>query len=237
MKKLLKLWIIGALIGTLAGPSTLFAAASGNYTDLLPPGAASDTTVISRGSGWALTTLPPTQTFGDSLSRLVDTVYQSTTNVTLNTTAVSTFTSVPGVGFVGSTTFPATWVAAGRSMRVTIKGNYTTNTSNWTWGIKLGTTTVITTPAQAAVGSQTSQFFSAVGLITVASTGNTGTVNATYDIQVTSGTVPFTVVSYSTAATGVSVDLTSQLTVNPTFLWGTAGSSITARNISVEFLN
>src|SRR5690348_18406322 len=73
MKKTLRLMVASLMVGFLAGPQIAmqaFAAASGNYTDLLPIGAAGNTTVISNGSGWSLTTLPPTQTFGDSLSRL-----------------------------------------------------------------------------------------------------------------------------------------------------------------------
>lgn len=241
-KKLLSL-LFGYLflLGQMAVPGNVFAAASGNYTDLLPIGAASDTTVISRGSGWALATLPTSQTFGDSLSRLNYTAYQATSTVTIgNSTTVSTFTAQSGQGYVGSTTFPSSWVASGRSMRVSIKGKYSTTASNWTWALKLGTTTVLTTGALAAVSSQTDQYFNAVGLITIGGTGNTGTVNASFDIYASSGATPNSVVSYSTTtASAVTVDLTTQLTVNPVFNWGTqaSGNTLTANNVVVEFLN
>lgn len=245
MEKIYKSMLIGVLIGLLAVPqlvSTCFAAASGNYTDLLPIGAAGNTTVISNGSGWSLTTLPPTQTFGDSLSRLVTSVYQSTGTNTINaTTTLSTFTAL-GVGGVGSTTFPAAWVAAGRSIETIVDGTYSTANPgpNWTWALKLATTTILSTGAQSAPGGQALQYFKARSIITVVTSGSSGAVFGSYEILVSSGssTVGSGVISFSTAAlSNVSVDLTSQLTVNPTFTWGTANSSVTVRNVSVRFLN
>lgn len=241
MKKVYKSWLIAIIAGLLAGPQftpSIFAAASGNYTDLLPIGAAGNTTVISNGSGWSLTTLPPTQTFGDSLSRVIDTVYQSTTAVIINTTSVSTMTALSGQGKVGSTTFPATWVASGRTIEVIVEGDYTTSQagSNWTWGVNLGTTSVLTTGAVAATPGQSSRFVKAHAIITIAGTGNAGTVNSVYEILATSGTLPSTVLSFSTGST-ITVDLTSQLTVNPVFNWGTANSSFTVRNALVKFDN
>lgn len=228
------------LLAQSVAPQFAMAAASGNYTDLLPIGAASDTTVISRGSGWAVTTLPTAQTFGDSLSRLNYTAFQATGPVTLaSSVVVTTFTVLNGAG-VGSTTFPASWVASGRSIRVTAEGKYGTGTSNWTWALKLGTTTVLTTGALAAVGSQSDQYFKAVGVMTIGATGNTGNVNASFEILAASGTVPSPIVSFSTTTvSAVTVDLTSQLTVNPTFTWGTsaAANTITFKNVFVEFLN
>lgn len=219
----------------------LYAAASGNYTDLLPIGAASDTTVISRGSGWAVTTLPVTNTFGDSLSRVVDTVYQSTAVATIaNTTTISTFTAL-GQGNVGSTTFPALWVATGRSIRVTIDGKYgSTGAPTWKWDLKLGTTTILTTGAVTATANQTNQTFRAIGLITIGATGAAGTANAFWDIKVSSGGIGNAPIDFSTATTSaVSIDLTSQLVVNPVFTWGTGSTSntITANNVTVEFQN
>lgn len=243
MKKLRKTLLAGLLVGLLAGPqyNVALGAASGTYTDLLPIGAPSDTTVISRGSGWAITTLPPTSTFGDSLSRLVDTIYQSTAPATIaNSTTVSTFTAL-GQGNVGYTTFPAAWVATGRSFRVTIDGKYgTTGAPTWKWDLNLGTTTILTTGAATAVGNQTNQTFRAVGLITIGATGASGTCNAHWDIKVSSGGIGNAALDFSTTtASAVSVDLTSQLTLNPRFTWGTQSNSntITANNVTVELLN
>jgi hypothetical protein len=229
------------LIANSTLPQYAFAAASGNYTDLLPIGAAGNTTVISNGSGWSLTTLPPTQTFGDALSRVVTTVYQSTAPATIaNSTTVSTFTAL-GQGNVGSTTFPATWVATGRSIRVTVDGKYgTTGAPTWKWDLKLGTTTILTTGAATAVANQTGQFFRAIGLLTIGATGASGNCNAHWDIKVSSGSMGSAALDFSTSTvSAVSVDLTSQLVVNPVFTWGTQSNSntITANNVTVEFLN
>src|SRR4051812_19969282 len=104
-----------------------WAAASGNYTDLLPIGAAANTTVISNGSGWSLTTLAPSQTFGDALSRAPFTAYQLyVTSTVAGTTLASNIVSLGGAFNVGSSTFPASWISAGRSIRFTAKGRYST---------------------------------------------------------------------------------------------------------------
>lgn len=244
MKKLRQTLLAGLLVGLLAGPqyNVALGAASGTYTDLLPIGAAADTTVISRGSGWAVTTLPPTSTFGDSLSRLVDTIYQSTGAATINaTTTASTFTAL-SQGNVGYATFPAGWVASGRSIETIVDGTYSTNNPgpNWTWAVKLGTTTILNTGAVASPGGQTTQYFKARSVMTIAATGASGSVMGTYEILVASGatSVGAGVVSFSTTTSNTTtVDLTSQLTINPVFTWGTANSSMTVRNVSIRLLN
>lgn len=246
MKKVYKLALVGMMVGLLSGPQfvpSCFGAASGNYTDLLPIGAASDTTVISRGTGYAVTTLPTSQTFGDALSRLSYTAYQATAAATIsNSATVSTITAL-NQGNVGSTTFPASWIATGRSIRITSSGVYNSSTTavNWTWDVLLGTTSILSTGAKAAPISQTGSWFNSVALLTIAATGTSGTVNGTYNILVTSGAIgTANVVSYSTYTTSaVSVDLTSQLVIRPRFTWGTASTSsaITFNNVIVEFLN
>lgn len=235
------------LLGQVAAPRHVLAAASGNYTDLLPIGAASDTTVISRGTGWAIATLPTSQTFGDALSRLNYTAFQSTSVATLsNSTTPSTFTALSGMGTTGSRTFPTSWIQTGRTIRVTVAGRYTTTNPGptWTWGVALGTTTILTTGALSAPGGQTNKYFRAVALLTIAATGASGTVNGSYDISFASGSVVSSPIGISTVtASAVSVNLgtdsTAQNVVNPTFLWGTAdpSNSIQVNNSIVEFLN
>lgn len=246
MKKIVRVIISAVLVGLLAGPQftpIVFGAASGNYTDLLPVGAAGNTTVISNGSGWGLTTLAPSQTFGDALSRTPMTVYQSTGLATIQaTTAVSTFSSV-AAGSVGSATFPAAWVASGRTIRVTLSGRYSTaGTPTWNWGLKIGTMTVLQTGALNAPTAVSSQTFTATALMTIFATGSAGSVSANYNIFTTtgafSGTATSNMVSYSTStASPTTIDFNSQSVVNPTFTWGAAASAIQANNILIEFLN
>lgn len=249
MKKVIKNWLIAALVGVMAGPTWLFAAATGNYTDLLPIGAAANTTVISNGTGWSLTTLAPSQTFGDAFSRAPMTVYQSTTAVTLHTSATqSTFTALSGQGFVGSTTFPASWVASGRSIRITARGRYCTGATapTWNWGVNVGTTTVLQTGAIVAPVLVATHSFTASALLTINATGNAGTISAAYDVYATTSTSAQNaanlgnVISFSTSTlSATTVDLTSQLVINPFFTWGTsaAHNRITFTNVLVEFLN
>lgn len=228
-------------LGSVLVPRPVQASASGNYTDLLPIGAAENTTVISRGTGWALTTLPATQTFGDALSRVVTTVYQSTATTSINaTTTVSTFSAL-SQGNVGSTTFPADWVATGRSIEVHIRGVYSTPANETgAWTIKLGTTTILNTGALTVHGSQANSSFAASAYLTIGATGTSGTMFGNYDIYLASGSTSSgaTLLSYSTSTiSAVTVDLATQLTVNPTFAWGTGNSSMTVTNVIVKFLN
>lgn len=244
MKTTYKTVVTGVLLGFLAaGPQWGFAGTTGaNFTDILPPGGAANTTVISNGTGYNLAVLPPTQTFGDALTRIVDTQFQAVTSTTIaNTTTLSTMTAMAGLTGVGSTTFPAGWVAAGRSVRFTARGKYgTTGTPNWTFALFLGTTTVLTTGAVASPASQTNQTWSESCLATIVTTGGAGTVDASCDIFVSSNGINTAVIGFSTTtAAAVTVDLTSQLTVNPVFTWGTANASntLTINNETVEFLN
>lgn len=231
------------LLGQSIAPQQALAAASGNYTDLLPIGAASDTTVISRGTGWAVTTLPTSQTFGDALSRLSYTAYQATATATIsNSTTVSTFTAL-SQGNVGSTTFPASWVATGRSIRITAYGVYgsSSTTPTWKWDLNIGTMTVLTTGAVNVHANQSNQTFRATGLLTIAATGGSGSANAHWEVITSSGSnsgSPAIVYSTSTVS-AVTVDWLTQLTVNPRFTWGSANTSNTIRfnGVFVEFLN
>lgn len=244
MKKTLKIMLAAVLVGVFASPQVpiVLGAASGNYTDLLPIGVPSDVTVISRGSGWAVTTLPPTQTFGDALSRVQTTVWQSTGPATINATlTVSTMTAL-AQGNVGSTTFPAAWIATGRSIEIRADGTYATpaSTSTWRFDVKLGTTSIFNTTLMTIPSNQPVQMFNARAVITIATTGANGTVLGSYIVFASSGAsaVAANVISFSTYTnTTAAVDLTSQLTVNPIFVWGAATSSMTINNLSVRFLN
>lgn len=249
MKKTYKTLLAAVLVGLLTGPFAWIdcrGAASGHYTDMLPnptsaPGVTSGT-LYYNGYDWQMTTLGASLTPGDTISRAPMTVYQATAAATINaTTVVSTITAL-NQGNVGSTTFPAAWVASGRSIEVTSYGIYSIPSgagSTWTWAVYLGTTPIITTGAVTPPTSQVNGFFKANALMTIAATGNTGTVIGSYEILVTSGTSPNSILSFSTGtvAAGTTVDLTSQLTVNPTVTWGTANSSMTVKNVVVKFLN
>lgn len=248
MKKTYKIMLVGWLVGSLAGPQWGYAAASGHYTDLLPNPTSAPNIVngalIYNGYDWSIAPLAPTLTYGDGLSRVPATVFQSTNTININaTTTASTMTAISGQGSVGSTTLPANWIANGRSIETTIEGSYSTPTAgpNWTWAVKLGTTTILNTAAMASPGGQVNQYFRARSVITIGDTGNAGTVFGSYQIFVASGsnTAGSAVISFSTGTISgaVTVDLTSQLTLNPVFTWGTANSSMTIRNVSVKCLN
>lgn len=248
MKKTFSSALIGLLIGLCSVPQFVYSAASGNYTDLLPIGAPSDTTVISNGSGYSITTLPPTQTFGDSLSRLVDVVYQSTGTPTVTNTTSETniISSVTASAKVGSSTFPIQWAAVGRSIEVVADGYFSTTNSggtNWTWGIKLGTTSILSSGAVSLTPGQTRSPFHVNALMTMSTVGAGGAVNGYMSVFQSSATASFpTTIMQSTFTTlAVSCDLsntsTGQNSVNPVITLSNTASSITFNNVQIKFHN
>ncbi len=245
-RSLLTMAVAYLFLGSIAGSPQLFAAASGNYTDLLPIGAAGNTTVISNGSGWSLTTTAPSATFGDAISRAPYTAFQTYVSSTISNTAlVSTFTALVGGTSVGSATVPASWVALGRSIRITTKGYYsTTGAPNFTWAVLMTTTSIVTTGAVGALAGLTNVPFSATALLTVSTTSTAAhgwAMNGSYEIISGSAAIATgNLISYSTFTTSaVNVDLTSQLIIRPVFTWGTASTSnkLTVNNCIIEFLN
>lgn len=234
----------------------VWATASGHYTDILPnPTSASgvgSATLYYNGYDWQMTTVGATTVPGDAISRAPYTGYQSTNTFTLfNTSAVSTYTVVAaGAGGVGSTQFPQSWVASGRSIRITARGRYTTGTTapTWVWGVNFGTTSIISLSGTAPAVVST-QSFTMSALLNIQTTGNTGTVGASFDVFATTGVATaaaqpvssiLNLVSYSSSTfVPTTVDLTSQLTVNPVFSFGTAATHnrITFTSVIIEYLN
>jgi 2-keto-3-deoxy-6-phosphogluconate aldolase len=83
-------------------------------------------------------------------------------------------------------------------------------------------------------------------VFTIAATGSAGSINSNYDIfaatsvRTVGGANVSNLISYSTSsASAVTVDLNSQLTINPFFQWGASsqGNNIQFNNVLVEFLN
>lgn len=256
MKKTLKTLVIGALVGLLAGPQitpTAFAASSGHFTDLLPNPTSVGSSVTSgtlyyNGYDWGVASLGASSTPGDALSRTPYTAFQVYTSSTIGTTvSPSTMTLLAGQSSVGSPTIPAAWIALGKSIRITARGWYgTTGTPNWTWAVLMGTTSIMTTGAVAAPVTQTQSFWSASALLTVSTTSTAShgyAMNGTYDIFVGSGPIlgpNANIIAYSTnTLSAVNVDLTSQLTIQPIFTWGTSSASnkLTINNLMIELLN
>lgn len=253
MKKKYRLKVLATVVAYLylvtgVALPQVHATASGHYTDLLPNPTSAPNIVsgalIYNGYDWSVVTLAPSTVIGDTLSRVSSVPFQVfVASAISNTTNISTFTALVGQTSVGSAVLPASWIQAGRSIRITAKGKYSTSGApTWNWGVFLATQTIMTTGAQTAPGGQSNQWFSATALLTIASTGTAGTINGTYDIwagTITIG-VQSNIVAYSTVtASAITADLTTQLTINPTFTWGTAsaGNTITFNNVFIELLN
>lgn len=246
-KKVIKSWLTAIMVGLMAGPfagSQAYATATGSFNDLLPIGQAENVTVLNRGpgSGYAVVTVPTADTFGDAISRMSYTAYQSTTAATLGGTTSLTVITSSITGKVGSVNIPQSWIATGRTIRIKWSGLYTTTSAvaTVTFGVRLGTTTVITTGAQTIDANQTTQFIYGEANITVADTGSAGTANGSYNIVASSGstTVRTTQVGYSTTTFSPSaIDWTTSISVQPFLTWSTTAPTITFRNLTIELLN
>lgn len=153
---------------------------------------------------------------------------------TADATIANTITETTLFGtVVGTLTLPASFLIAGRTIRITMRGHVsTTGTPNLTIRSKFGSTELVTTTAFNA-GTLASIGWTWTCDITCRSTGATGTV-------VASGTFAWNNGSQRNAVktTTTTVDTTATQAVNVTAEWGTAAAAntITAQLAQVEVL-
>ena len=233
--------------------SLFFCAQSFAYTDLLAVGAASDTIMVSNGSGWTLQQVPANWSLfrgslgGAGYTTAGGTAYAtggndyslflSTNIINVQASAnVSTFTAQAGIG---NASLPAGWyTTAGKTIRVTGKGLYSTvaAATNWTWGISIGTYPICSASG-AAIANQANQYWSESALITVATIGtSTATFLCSLDVTLSSSTL-VTPVMLSTGTPTPILNIPIGGAFNPTFQWSVAGSSLQANSYIVELMN
>jgi hypothetical protein len=198
------------------------------------------------GDVWYDSTQKRLLTFVNGMTRsFVGTLFTSSANGTCGGTG--TETSIIGTG-VGTTTLPANFFVAGKSLRITMYGAYSTKASgNGTLVIKvkLGATAILALPATTPTANLTKLPFVIDAIITCRTTGATGTVIGQGDLFLANATAQ-TGVSYtlpnqgSDALTAVAnIDTTGTLAVDVTATWGTsdAANTISSTNVSIEALN
>ena len=150
---------------------------------------------------------------------------QSITNTTTETTML-------GSG-IGTKTLPTNFFTPGKTVRITIKGYYSRASSNVTLKLKLGATTLATSPTQNPGTGTNLTWFQEMD-ITCRTTGATGTVMAQGYVDPEVGAIIGMVNTTTT-----TIDTTASQTIDVTLQWsGTgAGNSVNATNVIIEVLN
>jgi hypothetical protein len=203
-------------------------------------------TAPNEGDVWFDSTQKRLMAYLNGLTRsFVGTLFTATANGTCGNTAAET--SIVGTG-VGTMTLPANFFAAGKSIRVTVYGAYSTKSSSpgtLVIKIKLGSTIILALPATTPTANLTKVPFVIDAIITCRTTGATGTVIGQGDLFLATATAQ-TGVSYtlpnqgSDALTAItSFDTTASKLVDVTATWGTAdaGNTISSTNVVLEVLN
>jgi len=137
-------------------------------------------------------------------------------------------------------TLPANFFVAGKTVRLTGKGVYTTNAigANIVVKVKLGSTVIATNTTSALLTTGSNNQFSFECLVTCRTTGASGTVmtSGSVNYKATGGRV-FDDLDNAGATT--TVDTTASKLVDVTVTWdsATATRTITTTLVSLEVLN
>ena len=154
---------------------------------------------------------------------------QTATVTVANTT---TETTLLGAG-VGTTTLPANFFAAGTTLKFKMYGFHSASgTPTLDYKIYLDSTVILDTTAVTTAAS-TSKGLNLEALITCATTGTGGTLNAGgIYTEATGAATP----SGMVATSPISIDTTVSHVINVTVTWGTAavGNTLTVTNLTVE---
>jgi hypothetical protein len=171
-------------------------------------------------------------------------LFTSTANGTCGNTASET--TIVGTG-VGLMTLPANYLVAGKTLRLTIYGAYSTKAATpgtLVIKVKLGATIILALPATTVTAALSKVPFVIDVIITCRTVGASGTVIGQGDLFLATATAQ-TGVSYmlpnqgTDALTAVVKDTTGTILVDVTATWGTAdaANTISSTNVVLEALN
>jgi len=170
---------------------------------------------------------------------LTVTSFTATTTATIANT--TTETTLVGSG-VGSLTFGANTLTAGKTIRLRCAGYWSSDlllAGTMRWRVKLGSTVVLDTAAFTPIGGITNLLWQLDATITCRTTGASGTVFAqgSAERQETAG-IAFPARAMVNTSTS-TIDTTASQALDVTFQWGTADAdnTISCSNVSVETLN
>jgi len=196
----------------------------------------------TEGDLWNDSTQHTLQSFTSGIEQsLVGCIFTSTADADVaGAVEGNAETSMIGTG-VGTLTLPANFFTVGKTVRVTVRGYYSTAaTANTTiWKAKLGSTAVITSPTAAPSTSRTNQSWGVTFDLTCRTTGASGTIQGSGFTFASAG------VSWSlgrmmdfNATSAVVVDTTASQVIDLTCtLGGTLVDVWVSTNVTVEVLN
>ena len=189
------------------------------------------------GNFWNDSTQKAIQTYVDGITQtLSGVIFTSTADATVANS--TTETSVIGSG-IGTKTLPANFFVAGKTVRIRVKGIFsTTGTPTVNVKAKLGSTLIVETTAIATSGTIANDEFEVEIYLTCRTTGATGTVIGSgkfrYDNSTNAG---LHIGMPATSAT--TIDTTASQVLDITWTWGAASASntVSGQITSIEVLN
>jgi len=234
--------------------SLFFVAQSNAFTDLLPAGAASDTIVVSNGSGWTLQQIPDSwavfrgslggngysTTGGRAFAAGASFTMFISSNIIRGFTTVALSTWTDSSGGIGSDVLPLSWYSyPGKTIELKGRGLYSTTAvaTTWTWGIYIGTTPVCTVTSTPPA-NQVNQSWIENGILTLVSTGTANTASFLYSLNVSYASSTLnSLLTVSTGSVSAVTGIPFGGDFHSTFMWSVAGSSIQANDFVVEAKN
>ena len=150
-----------------------------------------------------------------------------------------TETTLFGTG-VGTLTLPANFWVVGRSVRVTLHGDFTdTGSPTVTVKVKLGATTMIDSGAITIPSLGGTEEWRCEVFLTCRTTGVSGIIETNIDFMYETTTGASAVEQLTISGTSTTFDTTASGALDATFQWGTASASntITSEIALVEVLN
>ena len=237
--------IVDGAIGIGGTPSSSFllhkASTTASSSGRVPAGALGDFS-LNEGDYWNDSTQKANIDFIDGINQArVGCIFTQTADATVaNTTAEVTLV---GSG-VGTTTLPANFFVAGKTIRVNASGYFSTaGTGSQTleMRVRLGGisgTVVLDTSAHVASTAYTSRLWQVAGIITCRTTGGSGTVfSQGIFISSTSATAAAIVDMENSTTTTIDTTAAQQIVVSADWNSAAAGDTITCTDLSIEVLN
>lgn len=175
----------------------------------------------------------------DGITQNMSTVlFTGTATKTIVNTGTETSSIPTGVGTL---TIPANFLVAGKTLRLSGGGIFSTllTPGNLTIKMKLGATVIASNVVSNLLASASNNAFQFSATITCRTTGATGTIlvdgNASYD----TGTLSRGFAALNNTGSATSIDTTASQLIDVTLQWTTASTSntISTTNARVEVLN
>ena len=209
----------------------------GNHTKF-----ASVAGIATEGALWADSTQKALQTYQDGIEQTISgVIFTSTADATVGNTL--TEGTLLGTG-VGTKTLPANFFVAGKTIRLTASGYFSTDLIPNTLNIrfKLGSTTIVSTGAFTPSGSLSNQFWRVELFLTCRTTGATGTVIAQgvfqdIDTGITAGLNAYPMLDTTTNTIDTTASQIVDLSADWDGIGAQAGDTITATNSVLEIIN